>query len=122
MEKKHTPPTAKQRLRIYNKVKKILTIDSHGRRCICDCIRDAQVIFNYTGLNGRPKWDVGGAAPNCMKINFPELYKHKPFYLSTAMYWWSIGTANGFSKRHAVLDEMIYQVQCEIEIEKKEKP
>jgi len=119
MEKKHIPPTARQKVRIYKRVKKTLTIDTEGRRCICDCIYDAQHTLRYLNSNGI-RWKTGDdkGDGNCLKTNFHELYKHKPFMFPTDRYWWSIGTAEGFNKRLKVLDEMIYELQCEIEEEK----
>jgi len=121
MENKHIPPTARQKLRIYKRVKKILTIDTEGKRCICDCIQDAQHVLRYSRLSDIGlRWKTGNdnGDGNSLKVNFPELYKHKPFLLPTDRFWWSVGTAEGFNKRLIVLDEMIYELQCEIEEEK----
>lgn len=116
MEKKHIPPTAKQKLRIYKMVKKILSLDTAGRRCICDCIYDAQYTLKY--MNGvMRRWKTGNdyGDGNCMKNNFPELYKQKPFLKPVYRYWWSITSVEGFNKRLAVLDLIIFELNQEIE-------
>lgn len=121
MEKKHIPPTARQKVRIYKRVKKTLTIDTEGKRCICDCMQDAQHVLRYSRLSDIGlRWKVSGDSGdgNCLKVNFPELYKRKPFFAIRDKFWWSVGTAEGFNKRLMVLDEMIYELQCEIEEEK----
>jgi len=98
---KDIPPTVEQRLAIFMEVKVILTKNELGAcsQFIYLAIVVAQRTLNHvrytTFSNGNksayPIWSLDGAnvsKTNCMKVNFPELYKRKPSGKEMGGAWW----------------------------------
>ena len=125
---KHIPPTVKQRLAIFKKVKQILTENKLGTNSqfICLAIEVAQKSLRYVKYTtydndskfAYMKWSLYSANVNktdCMKVNFPELHKRKPSGKEMGCAWWVSKDGKVNPTRLRVVNEIIEELEAQIE-------
>lgn len=127
--KQHVTPTIRQKIKLYEKVKEIITSHHLGYRGICDCLKKAQRQLDYVRDVKNPPinwqtWDISACGVddkgNSMQENFPELYMHKPVHKGLQEYWWETGY-DGYDIRKGVLSKIIADLKAELSKEIREK-
>jgi hypothetical protein len=89
---KHEAPTIHQKLRIYKRALKFVSGVYHIGICIA--LLDAQKEMDMyqkdeNNINNSLRWKVGVDNPNNnIKLNFPEITRHKPRNKAFMEYWW----------------------------------
>ena len=125
----NTPPTIKQRLAIFKKAKEILTKNEIGTsgQFICLAVEKAQEklkhvnVYSYgSGYKSTIiKWSLESSREdktNCMKGNFPELYRRKPSGIELGCAWWKVMDDNSVNPtRLRVVGEIIKELEAQLD-------